>query len=104
MLERKDCKNKVIKSLLIKKDDIIGQLLQVKDELGLILKTNLIRCIDCNSLLEKIQKEDVEDKVPPYVFKTQRNFIYCSKCRKYYWKGTHPDNMDLIFKKVNNRY
>ena len=103
MLKRKDCRNNVIKSLFIKKDDIVGQLQQVKEELDLVLKMNPIRCIDCNSLLEKTQKEDVKDKVPPYVFKTHSTFIYCSRCKKYYWKGTHLGNMVLIFKKVNNR-
>ena len=102
MLQRKDCKNKIIKSILIEDDNLLSQLEQVRKELGLELKPNLIRCLDCNSILEEVKKANVKEKVPPYVFKTQESFLYCPDCRKYYWRGTHYDNINKVFETLNS--
>ena len=59
----------------------------------------LSRCLLCNSIVKPIKKEDVEGKVPEKVFENNENFWYCKKCKKYYWKGTHFENM---IKKINN--
>jgi uncharacterized protein with PIN domain len=84
MLQRKECRTNQIKSILIKDDKLLNQLKQIKEELQINLKPNLIRCIDCNTLLENAKKEDIEGKVPPYVYKTQKYFLYCKQCDKYY--------------------
>jgi hypothetical protein len=47
------------------------------------------RCSVCNEPLEDVPKEKVRDKVPPVVYKLFKEFSYCPKCNKYYWKGTH---------------
>ena len=101
MLQRKECKNKIINSLLIKDDDLLGQLKQVKDSLSINLVPLLVRCLKCNSLLEKVKKSEIEGKVPPYVFKTQENFLYCAGCGKYYWRGTHYENICRTFKLID---
>ena len=97
MLARKEFKKGIIKSLLIKDDKLKKQLEQIESELKLSLKPNLIRCIECNQKLAGVKKEDVRDKVPPYVYKTQQNFLYCKKCDKYYWRGTHYRNIKTTF-------
>ena len=51
------------------------------------------RCIVCNQVLVSVPKKEVENKVPPFVFKTQESFVYCSKCDKLYWGGTHVKNL-----------
>lgn len=104
MLQRKDCKNNTIKSLLIKDDKILNQLKQIKSELQINLKPNLIRCLDCNKILIKVKKEDIPSKVPPYVYKTQKNFLYCGNCNKYYWRGTHYDSINNTFNIINNKH
>ena len=102
MLERRDCKNHLIKSLFIKDDKLENQLRQVRDAFAINIKPDLKRCIDCNSLLEEISKKAVEGKVPDYVFKTQENFLFCRNCKKYYWKGTHFENIYKFFKLMEN--
>ncbi len=97
MLTRKEFKNGTIKYLLIRDDKLKNQLEQIRSELGLSLKPNLIRCIECNCRLAGVKKEDVKNKVPPYVYKTQKNFMYCKKCDKYYWRGTHYLNIKNTF-------
>jgi len=47
------------------------------------------RCSVCNEPLVDLPKEKVEGKVPPVVYKLFKEFSYCPKCDKYYWKGTH---------------
>jgi len=102
MLKRKECRTNQIKSILINDDKLINQLKQIKRELQINLKPNLIRCVDCNTILKNVKKEDIEGKVPPYVYKTQKYFLYCSKCDKYYWRGTHYTNINNAFKKLNS--
>ncbi|MBM3704970.1 MAG: hypothetical protein FJW66_00450 [Actinobacteria bacterium] len=103
MLQRKECVKKIIRSILIKDDRLAGQLRQVKTELQLDLKPNLVRCIDCNSMLSEVEKKDVENRVPAYVFKTQEHFLYCCICNKYYWRGTHYESINKTFKNINGR-
>ena len=63
-------------------------------------KNHFTRCIVCNTLLVPVTKKEVENKVPPFVFKTQEKFFYCSKCDKLYWAGTHVKNLK---KKINEQ-
>jgi uncharacterized protein len=46
-------------------------------------------CMEDNTLLLAAPKEDVKDRVPPYVFKTQTQYSECPVCRRVYWRGTH---------------
>ena len=56
-------------------------------------KNLFTRCLVCNQILVPVPKKEVENKVPPFVFKTQENFVYCSSCDKLYWAGTHVKNL-----------
>jgi len=97
MLARREFKKGIIKYLYIKEDKLENQLDQIKSEVKISLKPNLIRCIACNEKLIKVKKEDIKNKVPPYVYKTQQNFLYCKNCDKYYWRGTHYQNIKNTF-------
>lgn len=102
MLERKECKKNIIKSLLIKDDQIVKQLQQLKEDLNINLQPNMIRCLECNEELTEVDKYTIKEKVPPYVYKTHDYFLFCPKCRRYYWRGTHYENINNLFKKINN--
>jgi len=97
MLTRREFKKGIIKYLFIKDDKLKNQLDQIKSDLKVSLKPNLVRCIECNRKLIKVKKEEIKNKVPPYVYKTQKNFLYCKKCDKYYWRGTHYQNIKKAF-------
>jgi len=79
--------------ILIAHDDPIEQLKQVIRQLGLeSRKENLFsRCLLCNSLLDKMEKKDAEERVPAYVFRTHEHFLICRSCNKIFWKGTHVE-------------
>ena len=77
--------------LLIQSDQVLEQLKQVIEEFKLKAPNRgiLRRCLLCNTPLSAISKKRVRGRVPPYVYKTQRSFAYCSRCDRIYWRGTH---------------
>lgn len=64
-----------------------------KYDLKVTPKNMFSRCSVCNEPLQDIPKEKVKAKVPPLVFKLFKEFAYCPKCDKYYWKGTHYEKI-----------
>ncbi len=82
-----------VRVVVVRHDLVEDQLEQVVAELGLSLDDAAMfeRCVECNTPLEKIEKEKVKGKVPEYVFETQETFKLCPSCGKYFWKGTHWD-------------
>lgn len=46
-------------------------------------------CLECNQPLEERDKQQLKERVPPYVFKTQDQYMECPTCRRIYWRGTH---------------
>ena len=86
----------------VKSDEVNGQLKQVLRELRLELDSKMMftRCIICNIELNKIEKQQVKDKVPEYVFKTQDEFFICSCCQRIYWSGTHWGNASRILEEI----
>lgn len=79
----------------IKHDLVKEQLKQVLDELELkINEDNMFtRCVICNIPLEDIEKKEAESRVPPFVYKTNEDFVECPKCARVYWHGTHWGNV-----------
>ena len=79
-----------LKALLITDDNPGKQIYQVIKELGLNPNFSPFSlCLECNHLLEKISKEDAQDKIPPYVYRTQSQYVECPNCHRLYWQGTH---------------
>ncbi len=78
---------------LIEKDDLRSQLRQLVRDLELDLSGGFSRCVRCNEPLRPIAKQDVVDRLPPYVVLTQPKFFECQECRRVYWPGTHWTNM-----------
>ena len=91
-----------IKIIFIKSEKIKEQIPEALQALGLRPDEKLMfkRCIVCNEELKDIAKEEVKDKVPEYVFKTQEGFITCLKCQRIYWQGTHWGNVVQTLKEI----
>lgn len=79
--------------LFITGDEVGAQLRQVVGNYGAPSGLALTRCLRCNTMLEAVGKEAVEEKVPPYVYSTQERFSACLRCGRVYWAGTHRDKM-----------
>ena len=69
------------------------QLKQVISSLNLNTKSGLFSiCTICNEKVRKIKKENIKEKVPPYVFQENSIFYICPKCKRLYWMGSHYHN------------
>ena len=82
-----------LKIVKISSTDLDEQLNHILKDVEINRKNVLSRCSICNSIIEEIIKNDVEDKVPKRVFNNNEKFWYCSKCNKIYWAGTHYDKI-----------
>jgi len=88
--------------VLIWSDQPLAQLEELLQKLSVSLKKGNVfsRCMECNTILQKVEKENVKEKVYPYVYQTQENFWHCPTCNKIYWAGTHIQRMKEKLKKV----
>jgi len=79
-----------VRTILVKSDNIEEQIQQVTAEMDLL---NCIKpftlCLEDGQPLIQRTKEEVQDRVPPYVWQTQQEYVECLQCRRIYWKGTH---------------
>ena len=94
----------------IKSEHVREQVSQVIKDLHLNISAERLfcRCSICNTPLDLvINKELIKKIVPKYVFETQEEFSYCTKCNKAYWQGTHKsllykvlDEMGIKLRKI----
>jgi uncharacterized protein with PIN domain len=82
-----------LKLVLIKDDDVKGQIRQVVQTLNLDHTNPFSLCLECNQPLMPREKDEVQELVPPYVFKTQTQYMQCPSCHRIYWRGTHWQRM-----------
>lgn len=89
ILRRRVISGGLLRAILIQEDDPVAQLRQVAGTFHLDTSQPFSRCSECNHLLDPRTPEEVERRVPPYVFRTQRQYMECSACGRIYWRGTH---------------
>lgn len=82
-----------VRTLLVTADRVESQLVQVVSELGLSVRAAFMRCPVCNEVLEEVPRSWAWGYVPPYTFCTQREFRLCPNCDRFYWRGTHWEQM-----------
>jgi len=58
------------------------------------------RCMTCNGMIEKVDKETILDRLEPKTRKYYDEFFVCSGCRKIYWKGSHFERMEQKIKQL----
>jgi uncharacterized protein with PIN domain len=68
--------------------------------IGVRTGKTLSRCLICNETLKEIGKEEIRDKVPPFVLETQDRFLICQKCSKIYWRGTHNAQVEKALREL----
>jgi len=78
-----------LQCLLIESHHLEEQLDQILAELPLTGEHPFSRCPICNTPLQKVEKPELEGRVPPHIFRTHKDFSLCPNCDKIYWPGTH---------------
>jgi hypothetical protein len=99
--KRRAAANGSLKVILSRYDDPKQQLLQVMKELHLDCRQmQFTRCLECNRRLVPRSKEEVKDLVPPYVFRTQTQYMQCPSCSRIFWQGTHWQRMKRALEEI----
>jgi uncharacterized protein with PIN domain len=86
-------KKTLVPVLEIQTTNLTEQLQQVLKKIPVDEEKILSRCTVCNTLIHSVEKETIKDKIPEKVFQTRNEFWICPSCSKYYWMGTHYENM-----------
>jgi hypothetical protein len=78
----------------VRSSDPTEQLKDILENLNLSSSFRpLTRCLNCNSLLEPIEKTQVISRLQPNTARYFDEFFICNNCNHIFWKGTHYDNM-----------
>jgi uncharacterized protein with PIN domain len=94
MMKRRLITSGRLTAVLIHGEEVKEQMSQVLAALDLGAEAQpFTRCLECNEVLEPAEKESVRERVPPYVLRTQTDYMQCPGCRRVYWRGTHWDRM-----------
>lgn len=88
--------------VIVDSDFVDKQIKQVMHLLKLKPKPKemFTRCTICNTELDEVVKSRIKNKVPKYVYETQKDFMICPQCKKVYWQGTHWGNVRKYLEKV----
>ncbi len=91
---RRVVKSGRLRAVFVASEEPERQMRQIIAELGLAVPHRpFTLCLECNRELAPRSPEEVADRVPPYVYKTQRQYMECPACRRIYWRGTHWEAM-----------
>jgi len=77
--------------IVIRSDHYWEQLVEVIQAAGITpgLIRPFSRCIRCNATIISAKKEDLQGKIPDYVWQTHDRFCICQGCQRIYWAGSH---------------
>ncbi|MGZ3817118.1 MAG: DUF5615 family PIN-like protein [Bdellovibrio sp.] len=64
----------------------------------------LSRCFICNSLIEKVGKETVKDKVDEKTFRLYEDFYQCPTCHRIYWEGSHFTKLQAEINQIKKEF
>jgi uncharacterized protein with PIN domain len=79
--------------VLVKSGDYREQFDQVMAAFDLRDLDEFSRCLECNTRLVPVDRSEVRDRLPSFVYETQQSFASCPTCARVYWQGTHVANM-----------
>ena len=88
-------------AILVESDMLEEQLAELKNRIGLSVELELSRCSVCNAPIELVDHGFARNKVPEKILIAFDEFWYCRRCRKFYWYGSHVENMQLRIRNAN---
>jgi uncharacterized protein with PIN domain len=101
IMKRRVVNNGRLKALLIESEEPERQMQQIITRLDLDINLRpFTLCLECNHPLVERSREEVKDRVPPYVYETQSQYMECPACQRIYWRGTHWEAMTKKLEKL----
>jgi len=58
------------------------------------------RCMTCNTILVKADKDEIQNKIDKDIFRRFNEFLYCKHCDKVFWKGSHFMRMKAYIREL----
>jgi uncharacterized protein len=91
-----------LKTVVVHSEVARQQLTELKDLLQPLVDRSKVlnRCIECNVFLEDVERNEVEHKVPEFVFHNYSRFRKCPSCNRTYWEGSHTRHMSELLKEL----
>jgi len=88
--------------LFVENDRVEDQIVEVVGKLGLRPEPGKLFtvCLRCNESLKEASPGEVRPHVPDYVFRTQKSFRVCPKCRGVFWSGTQRERAMKTLEKL----
>ena len=81
-------------------NDWEDQIIQVVRNFNLNTRKLFGRCLICGGEIHLVPKNNIEKKVPPYIFQKHEKFRQCTGCGKLYWAGSHLKRMRVTFRRL----
>ncbi len=97
--------NQVNRGYYIRNSNPEKQLVEILDRFDLKNSFNeFTRCLVCNTVLIKIDKDKIAGRLPQKVKERQSEFYFCNSCNKIYCPGSHYLKMKELINKVTNKF
>lgn len=77
------------------------QLIEVLQRFNLFAEIQIFkRCMNCNHLLEPVDKQQIEDQLQPLTRMYFFDFHICTGCGQIYWPGSHVERMQTRLREI----
>lgn len=88
--------------LLVESDRVEDQIAEVLGKLNVKPAPDAFFtiCLECNLPLSPVDRDDVRERIPEYVYRTQREFRLCAGCGRVYWPGTHRERALSMLRRI----
>lgn len=87
--------------ILLKSNSLAEQLRELSEHCDIEwLHKPFSRCMECNSILVEAA-EQVRHRVPPASLVEGETLLYCTRCDKPYWNGSHVRRMRRKLEQLN---
>lgn len=90
---------------LLRSENPLQQLAEVVQRYGLQGSIRpFSRCLQCNTVLNPVAKEQVLDLLEPLTKKYYDDFKQCGSCKRIYWRGSHHERMTGMISAATTLY
>lgn len=86
---------------LVKSEPPKEQLLEVLSQFPVSEEAEaLSRCLECNTLIEEVEKESIRNRIDEKTFSLYDTFYECPTCHRIYWEGSHFEKLQNKVEKI----
>jgi uncharacterized protein with PIN domain len=61
------------------------------------------RCLECNTPLVPVEKEEIQERLKPRTITYYNHFNICPNCQRIYWQGSHYKRMQQFIQTLHEK-